>query len=95
MTKADIVERIAAGTGLTKIETKAVINGFLSTVSEALVQGESIELRGFGSFRIQHRAPRIARNPATREEVQIAARNVPIFRPSKDLREAVESAHMQ
>ncbi len=93
MTKADIVERIATGTGLTKIETKAVIDGFITTVSKALMQGESIELRGFGSFRVQHRAPRTARNPVTGEQVHITARAVPVFKPSKELRDAVESVH--
>ncbi len=93
MTKADIIDRIAGGTGLTKIETEAVVNGFIATVVQALVEGESVELRGFGSFRAQHRAPRSARNPRTKETVEIAARHVPVFRPSKDFRQAVEDAY--
>ena len=92
MTKADIVDRIAAGTGLTKIETEAVVNGFLSTVVQALKEGETIEIRGFGSFRVQHRAARVARNPRTNEEVEVGARFVPTLRVSKELREAVDSA---
>lgn len=92
MTKADIIDRIAGGTGLTKIETEAVINGFIATVVSAVVEGESVELRGFGSFRAQHRAPRTARNPRTKEKVEIEARYVPVFRASKDFREAVSEA---
>ena len=92
MTKADLVDRIAHGTGLTKIETEAVVNGFITTVIHALTEGESVELRGFGSFRVQLRAARTARNPRTREKVEIAARYVPVFKASKDFRQAVDDA---
>ena len=92
MTKADIVDRIATGTGLTKIETEAVVNGFMSTVADALAEGERIELRGFGSFQVRHRAARKARNPHTQAVVDVPAQYVPVFRPSRDLREAVDAA---
>lgn len=92
MTKADIVDRIAAGTGLTKIETEAVVNGFMTTVAQALKEGERIELRGFGSFRVQHRAARTARNPRTQEKIEIGPRYVPVFKVSQDLRDAVDAA---
>ena len=65
MTKADIIERISSGTGLTKLETEAVVNGFISIVKESLLDGERVDLRGFGSFGVQHRAARTARNPRT------------------------------
>ncbi len=90
MNKADIIDRVAEGTGLTKIETEAVVNGFIHTVIDAMKEGKSIELRGFGTFKIQHRAPRTARNPRTNEELQVPARYVPVFKPSKDFRNAVE-----
>lgn len=90
MNKADIIDRIATGTGLTKIETEAVVNGFIHTVIDAMKEGHSIELRGFGTFKIQHRAPRTARNPRTNEELQVPARHVPVFKPSKDFRGEVE-----
>lgn len=90
MNKADIIDRIASGTGLTKIETEAVVNGFIHTVIDAMKEGRSIELRGFGTFKIQHRAPRTARNPRTNEELQVPARHVPVFKPSKDFRNEVE-----
>lgn len=92
MTKADIIDRIATGTGLTKIETEAVVNGFMTTVVQALQEGDSVELRGFGSFRAQLRAARTARNPRTKEKVKVAARYVPVFKPSKDFRESVDQA---
>ena len=92
MTKAELIDHIATGTGLTKIETEAVVNGFLTTVMHALVEGDGVELRGFGSFRVRRRAPRTARNPQTQERVEIEARHVPVFRPARDFREAVDAA---
>lgn len=92
VTKQDIIDRIADGTGLTKIETEAVVNGFIATVTQALEEGKSVELRGFGSFRVQHRAARTARNPQTHEEIEVAERYVPVFRVSRDFRDAVDRA---
>jgi nucleoid DNA-binding protein len=84
MTKADIVDEIAKNTGLTKIETKAVVEGVLSTIMEAVSNGKRIELRGFGVFKSKERKPRIARNPKTGEEVPLEKRVVPIFKPSPE-----------
>lgn len=92
MTKADIIDRLAAGTGLTRIETEAVVNGFLTVVIDALQAGDHIELRGFGSFRVHHRKGRVARNPQTNEEVHVEDRYVPVFRPARDFRQAVDEA---
>lgn len=95
MTKTEIIDRLAAGTGLTRIETEAVVNGFLSVVVDTLSAGEHLELRGFGSFRVQHRKARTARNPQTSEVVEIEDRYVPVFRPSRDFREGVDAAMKQ
>lgn len=95
MTKADIVDRIAKGTGLTKIETKAVVEGFMTTVQQAMEEGERIELRGFGVFEVQHRAPRTGRNPQTNEPVPIDERFEPVFRPSDQFKEAVDDAQKE
>jgi DNA-binding protein HU-beta len=92
VTKADIIDRIANGTGLTKIETEAVINGLITTVKDALLEGERIDLRGFGAFQVQYRAPRIARNPQTNKEIPLEAQYVPVFKASKELRQAVDAA---
>jgi DNA-binding protein HU-beta len=92
MTKADIVDRIARATGLTKLETEAVVDGFLYTVIDTLKSGEEIELSGFCSFRVKRRAPRIARNPRTSAEVPVPAQHVPVFRVSKSFRSAVNQA---
>ena len=92
MTKADIIDRIAVGTGLTKIETEAVVNGFISVIKQALTDQDRIEIRGFGSFKVQQRAPRTARNPRTNEEVEVGACYVPVFKPSQSFRQAVMDA---
>lgn len=92
MTKADMVERIATATGLTRVETEAVVEGFMVCVHDALAAGQGVELRGFGAFRVQERAPRVARNPSTGEVVDVPARRVPVFRPARELRLAVDDA---
>lgn len=94
MTKADIVDRIAAGTGLTKLETEAVVDGFIFTVMNALERNETVELRGFGTFRVRERAPRVARNPQTDEPIEIPRQFVPVFRPSREFRRAVNDARI-
>ena len=89
MTKADIVDVIAAGTGLTKVETEAVVDGFIQTVIASLRDGKNIEIRGFGSFKVKKRKGRIARNPRTGEQVKVDEHYVPIFKVSKDLKSIV------
>ena len=89
MTKADIVDLIASGTGLTKVETEAVVDGFIETIKYSLKQGKNIEIRGFGTFKIRSRKTRMARNPRTGDPVEVAARPVPVFKPSKELRAMV------
>ena len=90
MTKADIVDVIASATGLTKVETEAVVDGFISTVIDALKQGKNIEIRGFGSFKVKKRKGRVARNPRTGEQVMVDEHFVPIFKVSKDLKHTVD-----
>ncbi len=89
MTKADIVDVIASGTGLTKVETEAVVDGFIQTVIASLRDGKNIEIRGFGSFKVKKSKGRVARNPRTGEQVQVDEHYVPIFKVSKDLKAIV------
>ena len=90
MTKADIVDHIASGTGLTKVETEAVVDGFIQTVIQALKEGKNIEIRGFGSFKVKKRKGRMARNPRTGAQVKVDEHYVPIFKVSKDLKHVVD-----
>lgn len=91
MTKADIVNQIAEATGLTKTDTAAVVEGLLSSVVAAMQRGEHIEIRGFGTFKVVSRAPRTGRNPKTGDVVKIPSRPVPVFKPSRELRDSVEN----
>ena len=89
MTKGDLIDIIAEGTGLTKVETAAVVDGMIATLSYALKKGNSIDIRSFGRFKVVHRKQRKARNPKTGEEVIVPARKMPVFRCSKDLRDYI------
>ncbi len=86
MTKADIVDIIASATGLTKVETEAVVDGFISTVISAMKDGKNIEIRGFGSFKVKKRKGRVARNPRTGEQVMVDEHFVPVFKVSKEMK---------
>jgi nucleoid DNA-binding protein len=86
MTKADIVDRVALGTGLTKLETEAIIEGFLNTIIEALKEGKGIEIRGFGSFFVKSYQPRKGRNPKTGEIIDVLPKKLPFFKVGKELK---------
>lgn len=93
VTKADIVDKIATQTGLTKFETKAVVDGFLLSVIESLSEGKRIELRGFGVFSVKSRKPRMARNPRTGDPVPLEERFIPTFKVSSEFMERVRTQH--
>ena len=76
MTKSDIIKEVAKGTGLTKVEIEAVLEGVILSISDSLRRGERVDIRGFGSFIVKQRAARDARNPATRELVKIYLKNL-------------------
>lgn len=91
MTKADLVEQVAdaIGPGITKKDCALVVDGLLNAIKNALAEQQNIEIRGFGTFKVRKRKARMARNPRTGEAVEVPARAVPIFKPSKDLRAQV------
>jgi nucleoid DNA-binding protein len=93
MTKADIVEQISNSTGLTKKDTAMAVEGFIQAIRQAMSNGQNIEIRGFGSFKVKSRRARKARNPRTGEAVEVPARMVPTFKPSKELKDMVEKRH--
>tara|TARA_B100001175_G_C19259440_1_gene518672 strand:- start:61 stop:354 length:294 start_codon:yes stop_codon:yes gene_type:complete len=92
MTKADIVNSVSEATGLTKVETEAVLEGILQSISSSLKKGERIDIRGFGSFIVKKRKAREARNPATNETVSLQERFVPTFKVSKLLKKEVNQS---
>jgi integration host factor alpha subunit len=89
MTKADIVDQIADRTGLTKKDVADTVDGFLDAVRKALSNGQHIEIRGFGTFKVKDRKSRLARNPRTGEAVPVPPRRVPVFKVSKELKDQV------
>lgn len=91
MTKADIISKVSEYTGLTLVETEAVVNGFFATVSDSLAKGETINFRGFGNFIVKHQKGRYGFNPNTKEKIWIGEKYKPIFRASKALKEKVNN----
>jgi len=86
MTKQEIVNNVSAATGLTKVETEAVMNGIMGQIIDSLARNERVELRGFGTFAVKHRLPKKARNPGTGETIFLKERYVPTFKPAKKMR---------
>lgn len=89
-TKADLVDIVAKGTGITKLETEAIIEGFLRAVIDTLAENKSIEIRGFGSFKVKKRRARQARNPRSGEKVFVPEHYVPAFKFSREFKEMVD-----
>ena len=95
MTKADLVEHVTdaiaqtSGPMISKKDCARVVDAFLDAIKDALKAQENIEVRGFGTFKIRRRKTRMARNPRTGAPVEVSARPVPVFKPSKELRALV------
>jgi len=89
MTKADLVDEVAKIANLTKKETELIVNTIFDNISGALAQGDKVELRGFGSFRVRKRNPRKGRNPKTGSSVSVPQKRVPFFKVGKRLKELV------
>jgi integration host factor subunit beta len=91
MTRSDLIEELAARfSQLTQRDAEFAVKAILDAMNDALVRGHRIEIRGFGSFSVSHRAPRLGRNPRNGESVAIPEKHVPHFKPGKALREAVD-----
>lgn len=90
LTKADLAERLYDELGLNKRESKEFVELFFEKIRQALENGESVKLSGFGNFDLREKNPRPGRNPKTGEEIPISARRVVTFRPSQKLKERVE-----
>jgi integration host factor subunit beta len=89
MTKADLVVDVMRLGDLTRTDAETIVETIFDSVVAALRAGDKIEIRGFGSFRTRQRNPRIGRNPKTGARVEVPAKRVPFFKPSKDLRDLV------
>lgn len=90
MNRANIVYTIAKKTGMSQKEVSTVFERTLLMITDALSNGESVEIRGFGTFKCVHRSARIAMNPRTGEPINVDKKVVPTFKPSPKLKEAVK-----
>ena len=89
MNKAELIAAIAAKTGDTKKGAEASVNAFVDVVTEALTEGDKVQLVGFGSFEVRKRVARKGRNPQTKEEIKIPASKAPVFKAGKALKDLV------
>lgn len=89
MTKSELVDRIAAKSGLTKAAAEKALNAFTSSVTDALKKGDKVTLVGFGTFSTVKRAARKGRNPQTGKEIKIKASTAPKFKAGKSLKDSV------
>lgn len=87
--KAELVSEVAAKTDLTKKEVAAAVDAIFNSIQEDLAKGEKVQLIGFGTFEVRHRAARKGRNPQTGAEITIPASKSPSFKPGKNFKEAV------
>lgn len=89
MNKAELIERVAKDTGLTKADALRILDAVIDNVTRSLRKGEKVTLVGFGTFQTTRRGARTGRNPQTGIPIRIAARRVPKFTPGKELRDEV------
>ena len=89
MNKAELINAVAAAADVSKKDAEAVISATLDAITEALKEGEKVQLVGFGSFETKARAARIGRNPRTKEEIKIPASKLPVFKAGKALKDTV------
>jgi len=92
MTKSDLIERVSVRVPhISKKDTETVVNTIFDSMTESLMHGDRIEIRGFGSFQVKIREAREGRNPKTGEEVKIPAKRTPFFKVGKELKERIEA----
>ena len=90
MNKTELIAAVAARSGLAKKDAEKAVSAALDTITAQLVQGEKVQLAGFGCFEVKTREARVGRNPRTNEAIEIPASKTPTFKPSKNLKEAID-----
>jgi integration host factor subunit beta len=91
MTKADLIEEVARVVEFTRKESEVIVEAIFDSIVKALRDDDKIEIRGFGSFRTRQRQARIGRNPKTGSRVDVPAKRIPYFKPSKELKDLVNN----
>ena len=89
MNKTELISVTAQNAGIAKKDAERIINAAIDAITAALVNGDKVQLSGFGSFEVKDREARVGRNPHTKESIEIPATKVPVFKASKALRDTV------
>jgi integration host factor subunit beta len=92
MTKADLIEEVSRVVEMTRKESEVIVEAIFDSIVRSLRSSEKIEIRGFGSFRTRQRQSRVGRNPKTGTRVEVPAKKIPYFKPSKELKDVVNAA---
>jgi integration host factor subunit beta len=91
MTKAELIEDVSRAVEMSRKDSETIVETIFESIVKSLRGGEKIEIRGFGSFRTRQRKPRIGRNPKTGARVDVPAKKIPYFKPSKELKDLVNA----
>jgi integration host factor subunit beta len=94
MTKADLIEEVSRLADLTRKDSEIIVETIFESIVTSLRAGDKIEIRGFGSFRTRQRNPRVGRNPKTGDRVDVPAKKIPFFKPSKELKDVVNTSEV-
>jgi len=89
MTKAELIDEVSRVVELTRKESEVIVEAVFESIVRSLRTGDKIEIRGFGSFRTRERQARVGRNPKTGVRVEVPAKRIPYFKPSKELKDLV------
>ena len=89
ISKKQLVDQIAAKTDATKTDINTILDAYIDVVKSNVAEGNKVQLVGFGAFELRHRAARKGRNPQSGKEIEIAASNVPAFKPGKSFKDEV------
>src|SRR5246127_2232764 len=92
MTKADLIDEVSRQVELTRKDSEVIVETIFDSIVHSLRAGDKIEIRGFGSFRTRQRNSRVGRNPKTGDRVDVPAKKIPFFKPSKELKDLVNQA---
>jgi integration host factor subunit beta len=92
MTKAELIEDVSRVVEMSRKDSEVIVETIFDSIVKSLKAGDKIEIRGFGSFRTRQRKPRIGRNPKTGTRVDVPAKKIPYFKPSKELKDLVNTS---
>ena len=93
MTKADLIDDVAGAVEMSRKDSEIIVETIFESIVKSLRSGDKIEIRGFGSFRTRQRDARVGRNPKTGARVEVPAKKIPYFKPSKELKDIVNTSN--